>query len=94
MNSTSQPRESLNNRYIVPEFHPVPSVPIGWIKTFDEYYQSQTRSILNQMTGALLANPNLTFIWSEISLLDAWWEEQDQPRKEQFRKCVTIYYRA
>lgn len=46
----------------------------GWIKTYDEYYDQLTKSILNNMLHQLLENPDMTFIWAEISYFSRWYE--------------------
>lgn len=70
--------------FIVPHSHNDP----GWLKTFEDYYTSQTRSILTLITDALAANSKRRFIWAEISYLDLWWQEQGRSRRDQFRKLV------
>ncbi|KAL5469444.1 hypothetical protein EMCRGX_G030699 [Ephydatia muelleri] len=70
--------------FIVPHSHNDP----GWLKTFEDYYASQTRSILTLITDALAANSKRRFIWAEISYLDLWWQEQSSSRREQFRRLV------
>ena len=62
----------------------------GWLKTFEDYYASQTRSILTLITDALAANSKRRFIWAEISYLDLWWQEQSSSRREQFRRYVLL----
>ncbi|CAD1474106.1 unnamed protein product [Heterotrigona itama] len=55
---------------LVPHSHTDP----GWLKTFEQYFHSSTRSILNNMVSKLQQWPNMTFIWSEVSFLSLWWE--------------------
>lgn len=46
----------------------------GWIKTFDEYYEQTTKSILTNMLHQLNENAGMTFIWAEISYFSQWYE--------------------
>ena len=47
----------------------------GWLKTFVNYFQSDTRQILNLAATKMPEFHNMTFIWSEISFLNMWWEQ-------------------
>ncbi|KAK6039462.1 glycosyl hydrolase family 38 protein [Cooperia oncophora] len=49
----------------------------GWIKTFEEYYTSQTKNILDNMVNHLGENQkDMRFIYAEISFFELWWKEQ------------------
>ena len=60
----------------------------GWIKTFEQYYQTQTKQILDNMVLKLNEHPDMKFIWAEISFLALWWAEQDHPTQENVRNLV------
>lgn len=57
--------------FVVPHSHNDP----GWIKTFDEYYDQLTKSILTNMLHQLIENPDMTFIWAEICYFSRWYED-------------------
>jgi hypothetical protein len=66
--------------FVVPHSHCDP----GWIKTFDDYFQSQTRQILTTVVQALQRDQRRKFIWAEISYFEWWYREQ----KDDIRKVV------
>lgn len=62
---------------IVPHSHNDP----GWLKTFVNYFESDSKMILNQIVSKLQEYKDMTFIWSEISILQMWWD-QAHPSKQ------------
>ncbi|KAK0082984.1 hypothetical protein PV326_006921 [Microctonus aethiopoides] len=60
----------------------------GWLKTFEQYFHSSTRSILNNMVTKLQQFPNMTFIWSEVSFLSLWWDSAHPTKKAVVKRLV------
>ncbi|XP_014227200.1 alpha-mannosidase 2 [Trichogramma pretiosum] len=69
---------------LVPHSHTDP----GWLKTFEQYFHSSTRSILNNMVTKLQQWPNMTFIWSEVSFLSLWWESAHPTKKMIVKRLI------
>ncbi|CAO4379303.1 unnamed protein product [Caenorhabditis nigoni] len=71
---------------VIPHSHCDP----GWIMTFDEYYNRQTRNILDGMAKHLGEKDEMRFIYAEISFFETWWRDQS----EEIRKKVKGYLEA
>lgn len=70
--------------FVVPHSHNDP----GWLKTFVNYFQSDTKNILNMAMTKLPVLHNMSFIWSEISFLNMWWEQAHPSKQRQLKKLV------
>lgn len=79
-----KPKEGPLTVFVVPHSHCDP----GWIKTFDEYFQSQTKSILTTVIDALNKDPRRKFVWAEISYFEWWWREQSPSTQETTRRLL------
>ena len=61
---------------------------LGWIKTYEEYYKTQTRHILDNAVKKLTEHPKMKFVWAEISFLALWWNEQPADVRVKFKKLL------
>lgn len=68
--------------FVVPHSHNDP----GWLKTFDEYYEQLTKSILTNMLHQLSDNDDMTFIWAEISYFSKWYEQLTSTQKSAVKR--------
>lgn len=78
------PKQGPLTVFVVPHSHCDP----GWIKTFDEYFQSQTKSILTTVVHALAKDPKRKFVWAEISYFEWWYREQSDEVKKLTRRLL------
>uniref|UniRef100_A0A336MSP4 Alpha-mannosidase n=1 Tax=Culicoides sonorensis TaxID=179676 RepID=A0A336MSP4_CULSO len=70
---------------IVPHSHNDP----GWLKTFVNYFQADSRQILNYVITQMDKDyKNMTFIWSEISFLQMWWDQAHPIKQRMLKKLV------
>ncbi len=56
--------------HVIPHSH----CDAGYRKTFDDYFESEVRDILDTVIEALEASPKRRFVWEEVSFLKKWWE--------------------
>lgn len=69
---------------LVPHSHNDP----GWLKTFVNYFQSDSRQILNLIVMKLQEYKEMTFIWSEISILQLWWDQAHPTKQRALKQLV------
>lgn len=70
--------------HVVPHSHNDP----GWIKTYHNYYSTQTKHILNTVVESLIKRSTATFIWAEISYFSLWWKDATEQQKHQVKELV------
>lgn len=84
--STSTPEASHTNTSANTVFHILPHshCDAAYKKTFDEYYETEVRNVLNSMSVALERDKSRRFVWAETIYLTRWWKDPrttDQQKK-------------
>ncbi|RZC59092.1 hypothetical protein C5167_006394 [Papaver somniferum] len=69
---------------VVPHSHNDP----GWKLTVEQYYDQQSRHILDTIVDSLSKDARRKFIWEEMSYLERWWRDSSQAKKESFTSLV------
>ncbi|KAL6139663.1 hypothetical protein ACLB2K_057965 [Fragaria x ananassa] len=69
---------------VVPHSHNDP----GWKLTVAEYYERQSRHILDTIVATLSKDTRRKFIWEEMSYLERWWKDSADDKRELFTNLV------
>uniref|UniRef100_A0A2C9K725 Alpha-mannosidase n=1 Tax=Biomphalaria glabrata TaxID=6526 RepID=A0A2C9K725_BIOGL len=69
--------------FIIPHSHQDP----GWRETFEGYFNSYTRNTLDYVIKHLNENPDLKFIWSEVSYLERW-SSLPESKTDQLKRLI------
>ncbi|CAA0828480.1 Alpha-mannosidase 2 [Striga hermonthica] len=70
--------------FVVPHSHNDP----GWKLTVEEYYDRQSRHILDTIVETLSKDNRRKFIWEEMSYLERWWRDASDVKRESFINLV------
>ncbi|XP_068642392.1 alpha-mannosidase 2 [Aristolochia californica] len=70
--------------FVVPHSHNDP----GWKMTVEEYYNFQSKHILDTIVESLSEDTRRKFIWEEMSYLERWWRDASESKRENFIKLV------
>ena len=61
---------------------------VGWLLTYQEYYNSHVRVILDRVYESLMKDSKRTFNHAEIKFFEMWWVTQNETTKSNFRTLV------
>ncbi|KZV32934.1 alpha-mannosidase 2x-like [Dorcoceras hygrometricum] len=70
--------------FVVPHSHNDP----GWKLTVEEYYDRQSRHILDTIVETLSKDNRRKFIWEEMSYLERWWRDASDVKRDSFINLV------
>ena len=61
---------------------------LGWIHTFEGYFNQATKHILNTVIQILDTNKKYKFVWAEMSFLSLWWNQANQNERDLLKKVI------
>ena len=68
--------------HLIPHSH----MDIAWLRTFDEYYTENVKSIYDSVFQELINDPNKKFVIVEIAFFSRWWLDLSFKRHNLFKK--------
>ncbi|XP_045211314.1 lysosomal alpha-mannosidase-like [Mercenaria mercenaria] len=81
-------KDDMLNVHLVPHTHD----DVGWVKTYEEYYQQDVKKIISSVVENLehdrLKGGNKRFIYVEMAFLKLWWQDQNDDIKRIVRTLV------
>ena len=72
--------------FLIPHSH----CDAGWLKTFDDYYNSEVSKILPSMLTALAHDSTLRFNWAETGFLRKWWTGNASATQQALMKQLVL----
>jgi alpha-mannosidase II len=60
----------------------------GWQATYEEYFKTKTKNILDTIVESLSEDPTRRFIWAEISFFSLWWNQANDTMKQKCRHLL------
>ncbi|GMT09292.1 hypothetical protein PFISCL1PPCAC_589, partial [Pristionchus fissidentatus] len=60
----------------------------GWLRTFEEYFDVQTKSILDGMVTHLPVQDEMSFIYAEVSFFELWWKGIDEATRDKVKSLI------
>ncbi|GMS79008.1 hypothetical protein PENTCL1PPCAC_1183, partial [Pristionchus entomophagus] len=61
----------------------------GWLRTFEEYFDAQTKQILDSMVAHLPQQDQMSFIYADVSFLELWCGGLDETTSDKVKSLIT-----
>ncbi len=77
-----------------PGTYPTPSkseqnpLYLGWLHTFEGYFNQATKHIIDTVITILDKNKKYKFIWAEMSFLSLWWDQASVDQRQLLKKVI------
>lgn len=80
----SQWNENPLQVHVVPFSHNDP----GWTSTYESYYSSWSKTIIDTIVEQLTKDHDMTFVWAEVLFLQRWYQETSAQSQAAFKKLL------